>query len=133
MTLVVANEGDVQALTALLNAGTVKLRLFTNNHTPVKGDSFGAASLTECTDSSYAPITLVGGSWTINTVSNVTTAAYAKQTFGPFTGSVTVYGYYVTLTISSTTYLLYAELAAGGPLSCVAGSTVDVTPNLIAN
>jgi hypothetical protein len=133
MTLVVSDEGDVAALTALLNAGTVKLRLFTNNVSPSKGMSFAGSTFTECADGSYAAITLTGGSWTIASVSHVTTAAYAKQTFGPFAGSTTIYGYYITQTISGTTTVLYAESASGAPLNGSAGSTVDVTPNIVAN
>jgi hypothetical protein len=132
MTIVFPSESDAVQLAAMLANGTVKLRLFTNNHTPVKGDTWSGASFTECTAAGYAAITLASGSWSIATVSGVTTATYAAQTFS-FTASATIYGYVITQTIGGTTTILGAELAGSGPFSCVSGSTVTVTPNITAN
>ena len=96
MALLVPDVGEVLLLKYALNhtaATDVKIKLFTNDYTPVEGSV--VANFTEATAAGYAAITLTGASWTIATDTGVTTATYAQQTF-TFTAASTNYGYYIT-------------------------------------
>jgi len=123
MSLVLCNQGEVQILTGFF-AGSMTLRLFTNDYTPVKAST--EANLTEATGNGYATKTLTGGSWTI-TPGTPTSAAYAQQTFG-FTGALgNVYGYYVTRDTDGK--LMFAERFSNGPYNVQQnGDQIKVTP-----
>jgi hypothetical protein len=119
MAGVLANEGTTDMLSAYLAGGTpptLKLRLYSNNHTPVIGDTVSA--YTEVTAAGYAAITLSPGSWVVSTVSGHVVAAYPAQVF-LMTAAFTAYGYYIT--DSGGTRLEGAELASGGPFTFGAG------------
>src|SRR4029077_13704022 len=103
----------------------LKLRLYTNNHTPVSSDTL--AAYTECTDASYAPITLTGANWNIaDNGSGVSQATYPTQNW-TFAGAVTIYGYYVT--DSGNTKVCWAEIFSA-PLSFGAGQQLALTLNI---
>jgi hypothetical protein len=128
MSLLAPNEGDLLALEYVLNKATpdnVVLHLYTNNHTPAKGDT--TSSYTESVASGYSAITLTGSSWSVSTTSNVTTGSYAAQTFN-FSATDTIYGYYITNNAGS--HVVWAELFSSGPFSVVNGSSVTVTPQI---
>jgi hypothetical protein len=100
MPLVVCNNGEVVALSYLVNKVTTTrdlvYRLFATNVTPAETDTAG--TYTEATGGGYANKTLTGASWTV-TGGAPTTASYAQQDYtftGALTTNTTIYGYYVT-------------------------------------
>jgi len=128
MSLVVPDVAELLMLQYLVNmlqtdgtagtsAGDRVLRLYTNNLTVT--DEVLYSSFTEATTATgYAPITLVGSSWTTTQAAGVTTAVYSEQTF-TFTTGVTVYGYYVTSLTGNN--LLWAEKFSGAPFQLPSG------------
>ena len=130
MALLVPDVGEVLLLSYALNKvaqGDVKLRLYTNDYTPVEGSVVG--DFTEATAAGYAAITLTGASWTIATATGVTTATYAQQTF-TLTAASTDYGYYVTN--NAGTQVLWAERFSDAPHSIPSdGGTEKITVKLI--
>ena len=115
--LVVPDVGEAFLLDLLVNSANRVLKLFTNNLTP--SDSTTLSGITEASGSGYSSITLTGGNWTVATVSGVTTASFAEQTFS-FTGAATVYGYYVT-TAGGSPVLLWVERFTGAPFTLPSG------------
>lgn len=110
MSLVLVNNGRTtlaNQLRTYFNANTY-LKLFQNNHTPVRGDT--AASYTEATFGGYAQITL--NSWGAASLTADFHALLTEivRTFvctgAPFTN--TIYGYYI---VDGGGNLLWAELA----------------------
>ena len=131
MSLLISDLGDALALGRMLNntaTGDLKLHLFTNSVTPAKGDT--TSSYTEASDSSYGVITLTGATWSVATVSHVTTATFTAQTF-TFAGAQTVYGYY--LTDSAGTTLVGAEAFPSALTIPSGGGTITVTLNITGN
>lgn len=139
MSLLVPDVGEILMLQYLVNmlatdgtsgpsSGQRLLRLFTNNLTPT--DSTTLATVTEAVGSTgYAPITLVGASWTTTQVAGVTTAVYSEETF-TFTTAVTVYGYYVT-TIYGSPALLWLERFSGAPFILPSGGgQIAISPRI---
>lgn len=97
MTLLVVNNGEVVALSYLVNKvvtpENLKYQLFATNITPAETDT--AATYTVATGGGYADKTMTGASWTV-TGGAPTEAAYAQQdwTFtGALTTNPTIYGY----------------------------------------
>lgn len=109
MALVMADVGEVVNLNSMLRTTTPEaqtLKLYSNNVTPAEGDT--AATFTESVASGYAAVPLTRGTWTGAATSvGVTSTTYPQQTF-TFTGTGTIYGYFVVGTTS--TVLLFAEL-----------------------
>lgn len=111
MALVVANVGEnlllQYAFKTSSGAENFTLKLFTNNYTPVAGSI--ASNFTECAISGYSAKTLTRGSWNDASTngSNKAEISYATQSW-TFSGSGTVYGYYVVS--ASGGVLLWAEL-----------------------
>jgi hypothetical protein len=107
MSLQTATVGASAMLDALLKTAATPealvLKLFSNNHTPAAADTAG--SYTEVTGGGYAAITLTRAGWGAASA-GVSTYGTA-QTFS-FTGTVTVYGYYIVGATSGTLY--WAEL-----------------------
>ena len=131
MALLVPDVGEVEMLSRILNysaTGNVVLRLFTNNVTP--GETNVVGSYTEMNGMGYAAKTLTGTSWSIATLSGVTSAAYAEQSFDLTAGSgVVAYGYYVTNVAGSV--LLWAERFTDGPYTIpTGGGSIKITPNI---
>lgn len=130
MSLVLVNNGEVVALSYLLNKVTTPedlvLKLFTNNVTP--GETDTAATYTEASGNGYAAKTLTGANWTI-TPGAPTSASFAQQTF-TFTGNLgNVYGYYIVR--SSTQDLIWAEKFTDGPYNIVNnGDQIKITPTI---
>lgn len=134
MSLVLPYVGETAFLEILVNKyatdgsagpsnGNRLLRLFTNNLTPT--DSTVIGNITECTAAGYSAITLTGSSWTVATVSGVSTASYPEQTF-TMTATATVYGYYVT-TLGGA--LLWIERFSGAPFNLPSGGgQISITP-----
>lgn len=133
MTIVVVNNGEVVALSLLINKVTTTenlvYRLFTNNYTPAETDTAG--TYTEAAGGGYAAKTMTGASWTV-TGGDPSSAAYAQQdwTFtGALTGSATIYGYYVTR--ATTADLILAEVFTSfQPLN--SGDKILLTPAITA-
>lgn len=138
MALVVPDVAEVLMLQYLVNmlstdgtagpaGGQRVLRLYTNN--PTVDDSITTSVLTEAVGATgYAPITLVGSSWTTTQSVGVTTAVYSEQTF-TFTTAVTVYGYYVTSQTGGN--LLWVEKFSGAPFQLPAGGgEIAITPKI---
>lgn len=95
MALVVPNAAEDVMFQNILNITapqTLKLKLYTNNYTPVEGST--ESNYTEAAGNGYAAISLTPGSWTI-TPGAPTSAAFPQQTF-TFTGNLgNVYGYFI--------------------------------------
>lgn len=131
MTLVVPNNGEGDALKAVVNNAAATnpiLRLYTSNTTPAETDT--AATYTEDVAAGYAAITLTGASWVI-TEGAPSDASYAQQTF-TYTAASSVYGYFVTRTTSGR--IAWAERFAGAPFVIPSGGgTIKVTPILTAD
>ena len=123
MALLVPDVGEVLLLSYALNKVApldVKLRLFTNNYTPVEASVL--ASFTEAVAAGYAAITLTGASWTIASAAGVTTAEYAEQTF-TLTAASTDYGYYITN--NAGTQVLWAERFTDAPHTIPSGGGTE--------
>lgn len=131
MALVLADVGADQILKAYFNnswpaSKNLKLRLYTNNYTPV--DTSVVGSFTEMSGAGYAPISLTNGSWTVTVGNDPSDAVYAEQTF-TFTGSgSTIYGYYIEDNDGSTGTLVWAELFGSTYTPANNGDTLKVTP-----
>jgi len=130
MALVVPDVGEVLLLKRALNhtaPDDVKVHLYSNDYTPVEGSVIGSFTESDC--AGYAAEELTGASWTVATVTGVTTATYAQLTFN-LTGGKTHYGYYVT--DNAGTGLLWAERFSDAPhVIPSGGGTEKVTVNLI--
>lgn len=127
MSLLAPSAGSSLMLQALVNKTApqdLKLKLFSNNHTPANADTAG--SYTEASGFGYAAITLTGASWAV-TAGNPSSITYATQTF-TFTGALgNVYGYF--LVQSASGIIEWAELFTGGPyLIQNNGDQITVTP-----
>lgn len=123
MALLVPDEGEVELLSLSLNKvsqGDVKLKLFTNDYTPVEGSV--VADFTEAVAAGYAPIILTGTDWTIATVTGTTTAEQPQKTF-TFTAASTNYGYYVTN--NAGTKVLWAERFDDAPHTIPSGGGTE--------
>lgn len=122
------NEAKVVAATNFIS-GNFTLKLFSNNYTPLAGDT--VAAYTEVSGGGYAAKTLVVASWSIVS-GNPTVASYAAQDFA-FTGATTapgtVYGYYI---IDAANVVRgaqrFSELVV--PFTPVSGSLIRITPRL---
>lgn len=103
------------------------LHLYSNDVTVNNSTVIG--SITECTSSGYAPITLVSTNWTTtqSNPSGITTGVYSQQTFTFNTNAVS-YGYYVTDTLNN---LLWLERFSGAPFSIPdGGGTIAITTKI---
>jgi hypothetical protein len=128
MALSFPDQGENMALEMLVNKTAPQnlvLRLYTSNTTPGESDVEG--TYTECAMSGYSAITLTGSSWGTAAGGSI---AYAQQTF-TFSGSGTIYGYYVTQVTSGK--LLFSERFSDGPYTFPSGGgTLKVTPTITA-
>lgn len=124
MALLVPNVGEVEMLQRILNgADDLVLHLFSVDKTPAEVDV--VTSYTEVSTGGYAAKILTSV-WTIS--GDPTEGSYPQVSFD-FTGSATVYGYYVTNNNSST--LLWAERFSDGPYNIPSGGgSVKITPKI---
>lgn len=133
MTLYVPEVGEEHMLQKILNQ-TLKLKLFSNNHTPAAGDT--VSSLTEVSGGGYAAVTLTYANWTI-AGGDPGVALYGSFQSFSFTGATsgpgTIYGYYVTTDDELT--LLWEERfpADDVPFTPINGSLINVRPRLTLN
>lgn len=129
MSLVVPYVGEVVNLDSMLRLASPEaqiLRLYANDVTPSASDV--ATTYVEASIPGYAAISLARSSWgAAGTSAGVTSASYPQQTFS-FTGSGTVYGYYVVGATSGT--LLWAELLFLGGQAFVGGDSLEITPRM---
>jgi hypothetical protein len=129
MGLVVPNDVVANILDTFLTTADLKLKLFSNNYTPIKTSD--VTDFTEVAGGGYAEITLDKDEWTITPL-DVSTATQAEKTF-TFTGATsapgTVYGYYV---VDAGGVLLWAERfsAIVVPFTPENGSTIAITPRI---
>lgn len=103
--------------------------LYINNITPTPTTPF--SSFTELSESGYAQITLLAGSWTLTDDSTGTNGDYPNITFTwTTTSGVTVYGYFV---IDGSNNVIGAESFSGGGYPFTAGpSALTLTPGVRA-
>lgn len=133
MPLVVANVGENLLMTwAMKSTSTpenLTLKLYSNNYTPVAGSTAG--NFTECAVSGYSAKTLSRASWGDPTTNGSGKAemSYAAQTFS-FTGSGTIYGYYVVGSTSGS--LIFSELFAAAR-TVASGDSLTITPKFTGN
>jgi hypothetical protein len=131
MPMTLADVGADQSLKAYFHnswpaSKNLKLRLYTNNYTPVDTSVIG--SFTEMSGAGYAPITLTNGSWTVTVGNDPSDAVYAEQTF-TFTGAGSqIYGYYIEDNDGSSGTLVFAELFGTPFTPANNGDTLKVTP-----
>lgn len=128
MALIATNEAEILLLQIIVNMvdnGDQVLHLYTNDVTPT--DATLQAGLTESTEAGYAPITLVGSSWTTTQVGGLTTAEYPESTFS-YTTAASVYGYYVT---STSDEIMWVERFSGAPFQLPdSGGDIAITCKL---
>ena len=126
------------ALLGVGGSGTyaITLRLTGANYTMLYSDTWvnQATQETELVYAGYAAVALTAGSWTPtdNSPTNgVVSQAYAAVTFN-FTASTgaTVYGYFMTLAISGTNYILGGENISPTYTIPTAGGSLTITPTL---
>jgi len=131
MALLVPDVGEVLLLSYSLNkiapGDSVKLKLFTNDYTPVEGSVVG--DFTEADTAGYTAIDLAKADWTVETATGTTTAAQPQKTF-TLTGAGSHYGYYIT--DIAGTGLLWAERFTDAPHAIPAGGgTEKITIKLV--
>jgi hypothetical protein len=128
MALSFPDQGENIALEAIVNKTAPQnlvLRLYSSNTTP--GESDTEATYTETTITGYSAITLTGASWGTASGGSI---AFAQQTF-TFSGSGTLYGYYMTQATSGK--LVYSERFSDGPYTYPSGGgTLKITPTITA-
>ena len=128
MGLVVPSALQVDILTDLLTSA-LSMKLFSNDHDPVIGDT--VAAYTEVSGGGYASKPLTIGNWTI-TPGAPTVALYNANQQWTFTGVTgapgTIYGYYVVR--DSDNELMWAERFPDAlvPFVPEAGSKIQVLP-----
>lgn len=130
MALEAPTIGEVVLLQYLVNMvapTNLVLHLYKNDVTIAQGTVY--ADITEVgAGIGYAPITLIGTSWTTTTPGSQGTAVYSEVTF-TFTTAQSVYGYYITSTTAST--LLWLERFTGAPFTLPAGGgTIAISPRV---
>ena len=131
MALLVPDVGENLVLEMIVNktaAQNLVLKLFQSNTTPAEGDTAG--TYTEATFSGYSAATLTGASWGAASGGSI---AYAQQTFTHNGGGVSnsIYGYYITQSVSGTLFL--AERDGSGPFTLVnTGDNIKITPTITA-
>jgi hypothetical protein len=115
MSLVICDDGLVtlaqQRVTPFNNAA-FRLRLFTNNHTPVVGDV--ASDYVEANFGGYTAIVL--NAWSYYSITADVTLLQETLRFWQWASSPsnTIYGYFVT---TSAGQLMWAELNPAGPVT----------------
>lgn len=126
--IIVPSEELVRSLDdylGLLNSAGVVIRLFSNNHTPVIGDT--VAAYTEATFSGYSSQTVGAWGGAVFSSSKARSTATTPRTFTNSTGAVgnTIYGYYVTDAGGSD--LVFAHRPDNGPFDLLtAGKSMTV-------
>lgn len=125
----IGSKSFINMLLTQMNSGTdVKVRLYTNNYTPVFGSVIG--NFTEAAFPGYAAINvndwMVGADVSSLRVQLISAAVKTFTYSGGGSPPYTVYGYYIT----SVAYgLMYAELGSTGPYSLsVTGQQLTLTP-----
>lgn len=126
MTLVVPDIAKNNALSALLNKPNIKLKLFSNNVTPVAGST--NASFTEVAGGGYAAVVLVFANWVIANGIATYNAAITFTFSGVTNAPGTIYGYWIVDDNDST--FLWAENLPTVPYTPIAGSTGKITPRI---
>jgi hypothetical protein len=130
------NEGLNDKINYLLGgavAYNLVLRLYVNAITV--GVTTVAGDLTECTLPSYSAVPLIPSTWVITVAGGVAQAAYPTVTFtfGSYSGTVVIYGYWVTNTVTGRSAFVegfafpYTVPNSGGALT-VQLTTLDSNP-----
>lgn len=140
MSFKISNWGEALLLGCALGyaaAGTLKLRLYTNNVTPTDNDTVGTYTEMGAVEA-YAAKSLAPGSWAApvagtgsgTSLSNKASISYPQQvwTADGTGGSVTVYGYFIT--DSGGTNLVGAEKFPAPVTVSINGDVIKVTPNI---
>lgn len=126
MAVIIHGEGLTQMLGLVVNRYTqddVVLHLFNNDITPDSTTAYSAFS--EPTDTSYAPITLTGSSWTVGPSMDAALAEYAPVDF-TFDAGDSVYGWYLTNNAGNIAY--FSERFPSAPFVVPGGGgTITVT------
>lgn len=128
MTLLLPNTAQEYILNLLLNQN-LKLKLYSNNHTPAVGDTVG--SLTEVTGGGYTEVTLTFANWSVVAGPPAVATYDDYQDFlftGPTGGPGTIYGYYIT--DNGETQLIWEERFPTVPLEPINGSVIRIKPRI---
>lgn len=126
MALIVPNSAEdifLQYITNKVTPESLRLKLFTNNRTPLEDDD--ETDYIEASGNGYVAVTLTPASWTI-VQGDPTEASYPEVTF-LFTGALgNVYGYYVVGGTSGK--LMWVENFSSGPFNIQNnGDQINVT------
>lgn len=124
MPLYLPSASKVTLLTQLLGV-TLTLKLYSNDHVPVAGDT--AANYTEVSGGGYAAKSLLSGTW-VMTAGSPAQALYPIEDFvftGTIGGSGNVYGYFV---VDGSGNLWWAERSSFGAFTPISGSIVRTRP-----
>lgn len=136
MTILCPDVGEAQALSDLLNGGTLEnwtLKLFKNDVTPAESDTAATYTVADFTD--YANKTLnrtIGtGAWsTPSTSSGTTSSSYnsgSPQSWTCGATGNTIYGYYY---VGATSTVLILAERFGSSYSMVSGTTLTLVPRV---
>jgi hypothetical protein len=127
MALLVPDVGEVALLDMMLSDASPEaqtLKLYKSNTAPAEGDT--AVTYTEADLSGYSSKSLARATWNgASTATGTTSKTYPQQTFS-FTGTGTVYGYFVVKASAGT--LLWAEKIFTSGQTFNNGDTLKVTP-----
>jgi hypothetical protein len=130
MTLVVPNVGEGLLLSnALLTASpeALTLKLYSNNYDCV--NSSVASSFTEVSGGGYASKSLTRAGWSASVTGSPSSITYGTAQTWSFTGTVTVVGYFIVGTTSTTLYWAERLYATTGQVFNN-GDSLTVTPKL---
>ena len=124
MALLVPNVGEKEMLERILNGSdNLQLHLFQVDHVPAEADT--VTSYDEVSTGGYASKSL-DATWNIS--GDPTEGSYPQVSFD-FTGSATIYGYYVT--DNGGSILLWAERFSDAPYNIPSGGgSVKITPKI---
>jgi hypothetical protein len=131
MSLVAPAQGEQLMLAMIVNKTAPTnpiLKLFKSDITPADGTT--TASMTcPAAGFGYANKTCTGSAWTISLSGTITYASIAQKSFVFTSGTVAVYGYFVSN--AAGTKVLWAERFTDAPFNIPSGGgTINVTPKI---
>ena len=123
------DQGENDCLTKWIKNGYTTLYLGLYENTTEPAENAALTGLTEQSGSGYARIALASAVWTVvnDTVTNL------EKTFTASGGDWgNQYGYFIATTSDNTGLLLFVEQFSNGPYDVTNGSTVKITPKIMA-
>jgi hypothetical protein len=133
MTLLMPSVGEAAALGCAFRDTSPEaliLKVFSNNHTPIAGDT--AAAYTEVgAGLGYTAFTLTRAGFSAPVVATPSYIQYGTPQVINWSGTATVYGYYLVGASSTTIY--WAEVLYPGGQVFNNGDSLTITPKISLN